>query len=295
MGLGLRPCHYADVLAGRSNVDWFEVVSENFMGEGGRPLHVLEQVRARHPIALHGVSLSLGSVDPLNEDYLKRLQKLVARFEPAIVSDHLCWTGVAGENLHDLLPLPYTRDVLEHLSARLGRVQDLLKRPLLIENVSSYLGYLHSEMSEWEFLSELTRRSGCGLLLDVNNVYVSAVNHGFNPIDYLNALPRNAVGQIHPAGHSTNFNERGEKYLIDTHDQPVCDEVWALYAHAIGRFGVVPTMVEWDAKIPAYEILEAEVDKARHILKEVAHEPIDAARRRAHSARAAGVDALDHH
>lgn len=269
-GLGLRSTHFRDVLEGRSSVSWFEVIAENFMGEGGRPLFVLEKVRQTVPIALHGVSLSLGSIDPLSLDYLKRLKNLIQRFEPSIVSDHCCWTGVDGENLHDLMPLPYTEEVLNHLASRILYVQEFLGRRILIENVSSYLSYTHSEMTEWEFLSELVRKSDCGLLLDVNNIYVSSVNHRFDPMGYLKGIPINRIGQVHLAGHSTFKNVQGQTYLVDTHDQPVCAEVWALYEELVKLTGPITTMVEWDSDIPELSTLEEELNRAKQIEKNVA-------------------------
>jgi uncharacterized protein (UPF0276 family) len=268
-GLGLRSEHFRDILEGRSTVSWFEVVSENFMGEGGRPLYVLEKVRQEVPIALHGVSLSLGSVDPLSIEYLKLLKSLVDRFEPALVSDHCCWTGIDGENLHDLMPLPYTEEVLTHLVNRILQVQDYLGRRILVENVSSYLSYSHSEMTEWEFLTELSQRSDCGLLLDVNNVYVSSVNHQFSPMEFLNGIPMSRVGQIHLAGYSSFKNDQGQIYLIDTHDRTVCPEVWKLYEEVIKMTGPVTTLVEWDSKIPDYSVLEEEINHAKKIEKKI--------------------------
>ncbi len=265
VGLGLRPVHYDHVLSRRPAVSWFEVISENYMGlrggsSGGRPLEVLEKVRRDYPVMLHGVSLSIGSADALNQDYLKRLKRLIRIVEPAIVSDHLCWTGVGGRNLHDLLPLPYTEAVIDHVAARLRRVQEFLGRRILVENVSSYLTYRHSEMTEWEFLTEVAVRADCGILLDVNNIHVSAVNHGFNALDYINAIPVERVGQMHLAGYSDEGC-----FLIDTHDHPVSGPVWDLYAAAIRRFGRVPTLIEWDDKIPSFERLEQEAARAEEV------------------------------
>lgn len=265
VGLGLRPVHYDHVLSRRPAVSWFEVISENYMGlrggsSGGRPLEVLEKVRCDYPVMLHGVSLSIGSADALNQDYLKRLKRLIRIVEPAIISDHLCWTGVGGRNLHDLLPLPYTETVVNHVAARLRKVQEFLGRRILVENVSSYLTYRHSEMTEWEFLAEIASRADCGILLDVNNIHVSAVNHGFSALDYINAIPKKRVGQMHLAGYS---DEGG--FLIDTHDHPVSDPVWDLYAAAIKRFGRVPTLIEWDDKIPSFERLQQEAARAAEV------------------------------
>ena len=262
-GLGLRPVHYPAILDGATGIDWFEIISENYMIGGGQAIRNLMRVRDRYPLVMHGVSLSIGSTDPLNQAYLRDLASLAARVEPLWISDHLCWTGVAGLNMHDLLPLPYTEEALAHVASRVQAVQDHLKRPILIENVSSYVTYSHSTMPEWEFLVELSRRAGCGLLLDVNNVYVSAFNHEFDPRDYLDAIPADLVGQIHLAGHQNNGT-----HLIDTHDHPVVDAVWRLYRHVIGRFGMVPTMIERDDDIPPLETLIAELDAARSIARE---------------------------
>lgn len=275
LGLGLRPEHYADVLEGRSSVSWFEVISENFMGDGGRPIRILEKVRQDRPVALHGVSLSVGSADPLNKQYLKRWRSLVERIEPAIVSDHLCWTGVDGENLHDLLPLPYTEETIDHVVEKVRQAQDFLKRRIALENVSSYIAFSHSEMTEWEFLSEIARRADCGILLDVNNIYVSAINHGFDALDYLHGMPAERIAQLHLAGHSTCATETGGTYLIDTHDQPVCDDVWTLYRKAVELFGPVSAMVEWDANIPEYSRLEREILKAGVIQEKTRWAPRD--------------------
>ena len=256
-GVGLRTPHYGHVLGTRPAVDWFEVISENFMVAGGRPLDVLQQVRADYPIVLHGVSLSIGSVDPVRTDYLARLRALAERIEPAWISDHVCWTGVGGHNLHDLLPLPYTEEALAHVVERVRRVQDALGRRIALENVSSYLSFCDSALSEWEFLAALAERADCAILLDVNNVFVSAFNHGFDARRYLDGVPVERVVQFHLAGHSDHG-----AYLLDTHDHPVRDEVWQLYATAVRRFGAVSTLVEWDDEIPAFERLHAEARRA---------------------------------
>ncbi len=269
IGLGLRVPHYAAIREGRSNVHWFEALSENYMEDGGRPIHILSEIRRDKPVALHGVSLSVASVDPLNPEYLKRLKTLVERVEPALISDHCCWTGFAGENLHDLMPVPFTQEAIDHIAARILQVQEFLGRRILLENVSSYVSFKHSEMTEWEFLKELLVKADCGLLLDVNNVYVSSINHNFDPLDYVRAIPTERIGQIHLAGHSER-EEGGERFLIDTHDAPVCDDVWALYEETVSLVGPVSTMVEWDADIPSYERLEEEVMKAERIRKKVA-------------------------
>ena len=259
-GLGLRPVHYQDFLNRTVPVDFIEVISENFMVDGGRPLHVLEQVRQRHPVILHGVSMSLGSPEGLRQPYLDRLSRLIDRIDPLWVSDHLCWTGTGGINSHDLLPLPYTQESLDVVAANIMQAQDVLGRPLLIENPSSYVTFRQSEMTEWDFLGTLCRRTGCYLLLDVNNIYVSATNHRFNAVDYLDAIPYDRVRQIHLAGHS-----QGRTMLIDTHDHPVPDPVWALYDEVCRRAtGPIATMIERDDNIPPLDDLLAELDTARH-------------------------------
>lgn len=267
VGVGLRPPHYADVLAHPPALDFFEVISENFLGlrsgGGGRPLEVLERVRALHPVRLHGVSMNLGSVDPLSEIYLARLRALADRVAPECLSDHVCWTGEGGENLHDLLPLPWTEEALDHLVSRVHHVQERLGRRLVLENPSSYVSYLHSTMTEWEFLGELVGRTGAGLLLDVNNVFVTARNHGFAPSRYLDGLPGPAVVQFHLSGHDDSGPLR-----IDTHDRRVCAEVWDLFRHAVRRFGPRPTLVEWDDMLPAFAVLLEEAGRARSILEE---------------------------
>ncbi len=259
-GVGLRRQHYSHVLETRPKVDWFEVISENFMVSGGRALQVLEGVRDNYPIAMHGVSLSIGSTDPLNRDYLRQLRELARRFEPAWISDHLCWTGVGGRNLHDLLPLPYTEEALRHVVARIRNVQDELGRKILIENVSSYMAFADSTMTEWEFISAIAEEADCGILLDLNNIFVSAFNHRFDAKEYVDAVPAERVVQYHLAGHSDHG-----AYLLDTHDHPVRDEVWALYARAARRFGEVSAIVEWDDNIPAFAELKQTADRARTI------------------------------
>lgn len=267
-GLGLRSAHYGHILENRPQVPWFEIISENYMGTaagtGGRAIQILEQVRRDYPISMHGVSLSLGSVDPLDLGYLKRLKTLINRIEPVRVSDHFCWTGVGGQNLHDLLPLPYTKETITLVADRIRRVQDILGRPFVMENVSSYVSYNHSEMTEWDCLSEIATRADCQLLFDVNNVYVSSVNHGFDPMDYLSGIPAGRVAEFHLAGYS----DMGT-HLIDTHDHPVTDPVWKLYEAAVRRFGAVPTLIEWDDKIPEFSVLHREARKADRIQKKV--------------------------
>jgi hypothetical protein len=263
-GLGLRTEHYAafrpDTRAQRPRVDWLEIISENYLVPGGKPLAHLDAIRADFPVVMHGVSMSIGSADPLDDAYLRQLKALVDRVQPAWVSDHLCWTGVDHANLHDLLPMPYTEAALRHLVPRVQRVQDVLGRRLVLENVSSYVAFAGDEMTEWEFIGELLRRADGELLLDVNNVYVSAVNHGFDARTYIDAMPAERVRQIHLAGHEDHGT-----YLIDTHDHPVCDPVWALYAYTVQRLGDVPAMIERDDHIPPLDELVAELDRAREV------------------------------
>jgi len=264
-GLGLRPQHYADLLerpddAPDPRVDWFEIISENYMSAGGRPLINLDRVRERYPMVMHGVSLSIGSVDLLDRDYLDSLKALAERVDPAWISDHLCWTGVDGVNLHDLLPLPYTEEALAHVVDRIGQVQDHLGRRIALENASTYVTFTHSEMSEWDFLAEMAKRADCDLLLDVNNIFVSGFNHGFDPIDFIEGLPAERIVQIHLAGH-----EHNETHIVDTHDAPVIEAVWSLYGEAISRLGPITTMIERDADIPPLADMETELDRARTI------------------------------
>lgn len=257
-GVGLRTTHFPNVLDGTARADWFEAISENFMIRGGRPLHVLELVRADAPVVLHGVSLSIGSVDPLNDQYLIELRALADRIEPAWMSDHLCWGSTGGHYAHDLLPLPYTEEALRHVAQRVQQVQERLGRRFLLENVSSYITYRHSTMPEWEFLAAVADAADCGILLDVNNIYVSAMNHGFDPTEYLAGIPSHRIGQIHLAGHS----DLGT-HLLDTHDHAVPDAVWAVYREALQRFGGASTLVEWDEHIPPFEDVVAEAERAR--------------------------------
>lgn len=266
-GLGLRVEHYETILNSEPAVDWFEIISENYLVPGGKPLHYLDRIRERYPLVMHGVSLSIGSTDPLNRDYLQQLKELAARVQPAWISDHLCWTGVHGRNLHDLLPLPYTEETIDHVAARIREVQDFLGRRILIENVSSYVNYAQSQLSEWDFLSEIGERADCLLLFDINNIYVSSVNHGFDALDYLNGIPAARVQQLHLAGH-----EDHGRYVIDTHDHPVSDPVWDLYAQALRRFGPVSTMIERDDHIPPLAELVEELEHARRIAAQVARE-----------------------
>jgi hypothetical protein len=257
-GIGLRPPHYAAVLDGAPAVDWFEVITENFMVEGGNARRVLRAVRERWPVVLHGVSLSLGSVDPLDSDYLARLLSLVREVEPAYVSDHLCWNRHRGHTVHDLWPVPFTEEALAHVAERVARVQDLLGRQILVENVSRYVAYRHDEMTEWEFLTALSERGDCGLLLDVNNAYVSGKNLGFDPGLLVDGVPAERIGQLHLAGH-----EDLGSHLLDSHDHPVTDEVWELYRRVVRRVGAVPTLIEWDEAIPSLERLVDEAARAR--------------------------------
>jgi len=252
-GIGLRSKHYARFLSERPEVGWIEAISENFIDVGGRPLAVLEKVRRDFPVVLHGVSLSIGSVDPLDLRHLAGLRALADRIQPAYVSDHLCWGTHRGRYLHDLLPLPYTEEALEHVASRVRQVQDFLGRQILLENVSTYAAFRGSTLPEWEFLAGLAERADCGILLDVNNVYVSARNHGFDAREYLSGIPPDRVGQFHLAGHS----DRGT-YLFDTHDAPVADPVWELYAAAVRRFGRVSSLIEWDDQVPELERLVEE-------------------------------------
>ncbi len=263
-GVGLRPKHFARWLSERPSVDWVEATSENYLGLGGRPYAVLQKVRRDLPVVLHGVSLSIGATEPLDERYLASLRRLVDRIEPVLVSDHLCWGRHGGRYVHDLWPLPYTEEALAHAVERVGRVQELLGRRIALENVSSYVAYRDSTMAEWEFLAAVAERADCGILLDVNNVHVSAHNHGFDPHAYLAHLPADRVVQIHLAGHE----DKGA-YLLDSHDAAVPEPVWDLYREAVTRFGHVPTLVEWDDRIPELEVLLAESRKAAAIEAEV--------------------------
>ena len=257
-GLGLRRPHYADYLDRDVPVDFVEIISENFMVDGGRPLATLDSIRERYPVAMHGVSMSIGSSDGLDRVYLKRLKALADRVRPLWVSDHLCWTGIGDHNTHDLLPLPYSEEAFDTVCANIAVAQDALERPMLFENPSSYVQFADCGMTEWEFLAAMCARTGCYLLLDVNNIFVSSRNHGFDAATYLDAIPADRVRQIHLAGHS-----QGEAMLIDTHDSPVADDVWSLYDLASRRFGPVATMIERDDDIPPLADLLEELDIAR--------------------------------
>ena len=264
-GLGLRTEHYNAILDTKPHVDWFEALSENYMILGGKPLDFLDKIRANYPIVMHGVSLSIGSTTAFDADYLRDLRKLADRIQPAWISDHLCWTGVHGQNMHDLLPLPYTEETAKHVAERVGIVQDYLGRQILLENVSSYASYIDSTMTEWEFINLIAEQADCLLLLDVNNIYVSSYNHQFDAKAFIDGVPKNRIQQIHLAGH----NNHGD-YIIDTHDAPVIDPVWDLYKYAIARLGEVSTMIERDDHIPKLEVLVEELDKARAISTSIA-------------------------
>ncbi len=262
LGVGLRTVHFAHILRNWPAVDWFEVISENFMDCGGRPRHVLDQIAERYPIVMHGVSLSIGSTDPLNLEYLQKLKRLASETKARWVSDHVCWTGVASRNTHDLLPIPYNAETLRHLANRIRIVQDVLERPLVLENPSTYVTFRDSTMSEWDFIKYLTDETGCQLLLDVNNVYVSSVNHDFDASQYLDSIPADRVVQFHLAGH-TNLGT----HCIDTHDGHVVDPVWELFRYAYERGIRASTLLEWDASIPEFDVVHAEVLKARSWLQ----------------------------
>jgi uncharacterized protein (UPF0276 family) len=275
-GVGLRKEHFESILEGRPTVAFFEAISENFMVDGGRPWHVLERVRRDYPLALHGVSLSLGSAEPLDRSYLARLKALFDRIEPAVVSDHLCWTGLGGHNSHDLLPMPLTEAAVRETARKIVEAQAFLGRRILVENISSYLEFRESEMTEGDFLAEVIERADCGILLDVNNLYVNARNHGLDPRRFLDRIPAERIGQIHLAGHE----DHGD-FVIDTHDQPVADPVWDLYESTLERVGAVPTLIEWDAKIPALDVVIAEARRAEAIQFRLIREKEGHARRAA--------------
>ncbi len=265
LGLGLRSAHYTYLEAHRPQVDWFEVIPENFMDSAGRARHVLEHVAAAYPVVAHGVSLSIGSADPLDFEYLARIKHFAEEVDAVWVSDHVCWTGVAGVNTHALIPIPFTEESLAHVVGRVRVVQEYLERPLVLENPSSYVDYTASTMSEWQFLTELAGEADCGLLLDVNNVYVSSVNHEFDPLEYLRALPHERVVQMHLAGHTDEGH-----YLADTHDRPVAEPVWDLYEEALELTGPVSTLLEWDDRLPPFPEVLAELCKAERRLAKVA-------------------------
>ena len=258
-GVGLRTVHFSHILANQPPVDWFEVLSENFLDSGGRPLHVLDQVAERYPVVLHGVSMSVGSTDPVDFEYLRKLKALAARIAARWVSDHLCWTGVAGLNVHDLLPMPYTDESLRHTVERARMISDFLERPLVLENPSTYVEFSASTWNEWDFLAELAERADCGILLDVNNVYVSSFNHGFDPCAYIDRIPADRVVQIHLAGHTNKGT-----HILDTHSDHVIDHVWQLYRRVYQRMGGISTLLEWDEAIPGFEVVHAEALKAKN-------------------------------
>jgi uncharacterized protein (UPF0276 family) len=257
IGIGLRTVHYAHILDTQPDIDWFEALSENYLDTGGRPRYVLEKIAERYPIVLHGVSMSIGGTDPIDFDYLRKLKELARGVNARWISDHLCWTGVSGRNVHDLLPMPYNEESLRHTAARVRTISDFLETPLVVENPSSYVEFATTTMTEWDFLAALAAESDCGLLLDVNNIYVSSFNHGFDPNTYVDAIPADRVVQVHLAGHANHGT-----HIIDTHDNFVIDEVWQLYGRACARTGNVSTLMEWDADIPDFETVHGEARKA---------------------------------
>ncbi len=259
-GLGLRTEHYDAILKQKPAVDWFEILTENYLVPGGKPLYFLDKIRENYPLVMHGVSMSIGSTDPLDWEYLKEVKALADQIQPAWISDHLCWTGIHGKNMHDLLPLPYTEETVKHVANRIRQVQDFLERKILIENVSSYVTYHQSQMTEWEFIKEIIEQADCHILLDVNNIYVSAINHEFNALDYIKAIPSERIYQIHLAGHSNNGD-----YIVDTHDHEVVDEVWNLYKKTIEYHGKISTMIERDDNIPPLKTLLKELNYARKL------------------------------
>ena len=261
VGIGLRVPHYDHILSKKPVVDWFEIISENYMVDGGRPLKILDQILDQYRVVQHGVSMYFGSAQPLNRDHLRRIKELTKRTKTPWLSDHLCWGSVDGRYTHDLLPLPYTFEAVRMTAERIRMVQDYLEIPVAVENVSSYAAYNDSQMTEWEFLNEVVHTADCGILLDVNNIYVSSQNHDFDPMDYVNSIPAERVAQIHIAGHS-----KFEKYILDTHDHPVLDAVWKLYERAIERAGPTATLLEWDDNIPSFDEVHAEALKANRFL-----------------------------
>jgi uncharacterized protein len=271
-GLGLRTDHYQHVLDNKPDVDWFEIISENYMVPGGKPLYYLDKIRQHYPMVMHGVSLSIGGTDPLNLEYLKNLKQLIQRVQPQWVSDHLCWTSIGQTNSHDLLPLPYNQEAIDNVVARVNQVQDYLGQRILLENLSSYVTYQNSDMSEWDFINEIATRADCLILLDINNIFVSAHNHDFDPLEYIHAIDAERVMQFHLAGHSYHGD-----MIIDTHDHDVCDPVWKLYEQALQHFGPVSSMIERDDNIPAFAELRQELAIAENIASRVfnnQHAPI---------------------
>jgi uncharacterized protein (UPF0276 family) len=268
IGIGLRVPHYNHILSEKPTVDWFEIISENFMVDGGRPLKVLDQILEQYRVVQHGVSMYFGSAAPLNREHLSKLKGLVKRTHTPWLSDHLCWGSVDGRYTHDLLPMPYTFAAARSTARKIREARDFLETPIAVENVSSYAEFHVSEMTEWEFLSEVVERADCGILLDVNNVYVSSRNHNFDPLDYLNDVPAHRVAQIHIAGHT-----RFQRFILDTHDHAVIDPVWKLYEHAIGLCGPTATLLEWDARIPSFEEVHDEALKATKFLHQLEPKP----------------------
>jgi uncharacterized protein (UPF0276 family) len=262
IGIGLRIPHYRHILERKPVVDWFEIISENFMCDGGRPLEVLDKILEQYRVVQHGVSMYFGSAEKLNRDHLTRLKALMKRTKTPWLSDHLCWGSVDGRYTHDLLPMPYTRAVAHHTASKIRQASDFLEVPICVENVSSYAEFHQSDMTEWEFLTEVAEKADCGILLDVNNIYVSSENHNFDPYDYLNNVPHHRVGQIHIAGHS-----KFKKYILDTHDHPVLDPVWKMYDYAIKRCGPTATLLEWDDRIPSFNEVHDEALKANQFLE----------------------------
>ncbi len=259
-GLGLRPPHYPEILGGDPPIDWFEILSENYMVPGGQPMRILDEINEKYPLVMHGVSMSIGSTSPLDMDYLRDLKKLAKRVQPKWISDHICWTGVHGLNMHDLLPLPMTQETLDHLVERIGQVQDFLGQRIAFENASTYVTFTDDEMTEWDFINEMAKQADCLLLLDINNIYVSSFNHGFDPHTYIDAINPDRVVQFHLAGHQNNGT-----HIVDTHDHPIIKDVWSLFGRAIKRFGPVSTMIERDDNIPPLGELLEELEMARQI------------------------------
>ncbi len=259
-GLGLRPPHYPEILGSDPPIDWFEILSENYMVPGGQPMRILDEINEKYPLVMHGVSMSIGSTAPLDMDYLRDLKKLAQRVQPKWISDHICWTGVHGLNMHDLLPLPMNQETLDHLVERISQVQDFLGQRIALENASTYVTFTDDEMTEWDFINEMAKQADCLLLLDINNIYVSSFNHGFDPHTYVDAINPDRVVQFHLAGHQNNGT-----HIVDTHDHPIIKDVWELYGRAIKRFGPVSTMIERDDNIPPLGELLEELEMARKI------------------------------
>ncbi len=264
-GIGLRAQHYHQIATEKPAINWLETHTENFFGDGGLPHQYLDVIRSEYPLSLHGVGLSLGSADALNKTHVEKIKQTVDRYQPDLVSEHLCWGATNGRHLNDLLPLPYTEEAIKHISEHIDEFQNALGRQIIIENVSSYLEFSHSTMPEWEFLHAVSQKSGCGILLDINNIYVSAINHNFNANDYLSAIPVESVKEMHLAG----FDNVGHT-LIDTHAHAPCDEVWQLYQQALQRFGATPTLIEWDTDIPSLDVLIGEANKAQQFINQSA-------------------------